>query len=82
LSISGNGVLSGVVYAPNADVTITGNGDTLGAVVSNQVTMSGNGSFHYDSSLANFGSSSLWSVSKWRELFTATDRSTYTADLP
>jgi hypothetical protein len=81
LSLSGNGVLSGVVYAPNANVTITGNGDTLGAVVGNQVTMSGNGSFHYDSSLANFGSSGLWNLTKWRELFTANDRSPYTTQL-
>jgi len=81
LSLSGNGVLSGVVYAPNANVTITGNGDTLGAVVGNQVTMTGNGSFHYDQSLANFGSSSLWNLSKWRELFAASDRGTYASQL-
>jgi hypothetical protein len=81
MSIKGNGYLSGIVYAPNADVVVTGNGDTLGAVVANSVDMHGNGSFHYDESLANIASSDLWAVSKWRELSTSTDRATYATQL-
>jgi hypothetical protein len=80
-NIRGNGYLSGVVYAPNANVAVNGNGDTYGAVVANRVSMNGNGSFHYDESLANMTSSSLWGVVKWRELTTETDRSVYASQL-
>ncbi len=76
-AIKGNGYLAGVVYAPNANVTVNGNGDTYGAIVCNQANMVGNGNFHYDESLATTLSTSAWQVSKWRELTTASDRSTY-----
>lgn len=81
IGIKGNGYLSGVVYAPNADVTVNGNGDVLGAVVGHTVTMTGNASFHYDESLANFGGSGLWKISKWRELSSSSDRNTYASQL-
>ena len=77
LAIKGNGYLAGVVYAPNANVKVAGNGDTYGAIVCNQASMNGNGNFHYDESLANTLSTSAWSVSKWRELSTSSDRVTY-----
>ncbi|HVS51879.1 MAG TPA: hypothetical protein VHD62_05940 [Opitutaceae bacterium] len=80
-SIKGNGYLTGIVYAPNANVSVTGNGDTYGAVVANQVHMVGNGNFHYDESLANVASSNIWAVVKWRELSSASDRSTYSTQL-
>lgn len=80
-SIKGNGYLAGIVYAPNANVTVTGNGDTYGAVVANQVNMNGNGNFHYDESLANIASTNIWSVSKWRELTSLLDRNTYSTQL-
>jgi len=76
-AIKGNGYLAGVVYAPNANVKVTGNGDTYGAIVCNQANMVGNGNFHYDESLASTLSTSAWQVAKWRELTTASDRSTY-----
>jgi hypothetical protein len=80
-TIKGNGYLAGIVYAPNANVTVTGNGDTYGAVVANRVFMNGNGNFHYDESLANIQSSNIWSVVKWRELNSPTDRSAYSSQL-
>ncbi|HTJ79573.1 MAG TPA: hypothetical protein VL357_11310 [Rariglobus sp.] len=81
IAIKGNGYLSGVVYAPNANVDVNGNGDTYGAIVCNQASMNGNGNFHYDESLATSLSTSAWSVSKWRELSTASDRNTYATNL-
>ncbi|MBW8781843.1 MAG: hypothetical protein JF599_08150 [Verrucomicrobia bacterium] len=80
-AIKGNGYLSGVVYAPNANVDVNGNGDTYGAVVCNQARMNGNGNFHYDLSLANTLTVSSWTLSKWRELTTASDRTTYATNL-
>lgn len=82
ISVAGNGYLSGVVYAPNANVNINGNSDVLGAIVGNTVNMNGSAaSFHYDESLASVGGSGLWKIRKWRELVSSTDRSPYTSDL-
>ncbi len=84
ISIAGNGVLSGVVYAPNAAVSLSGGGSSgqvLGAVVGNTIAVTGNSVFHYDESLANFSSSNLWTVSKWLELASASERSTYANQL-
>lgn len=84
ISISGNGVLSGVVYAPNADISLTGGGSSgqiLGAMVGNTVSVTGNSIFHYDEALSNLASSNLWTVSKWRELASASDRAAYDSQL-
>jgi hypothetical protein len=74
IDIKGNGVLSGVVYAPNGDVGIVGNADVMGSMVAEKIRVTGDVSFHYDESLANFGSGNPYRVSLWRELTTETDR--------
>jgi hypothetical protein len=84
ISISGNGILSGVVYAPNANISLNGGGSSgqvLGAMVGNTVGVTGNSTFHYDESLANLDTSQLWGLSKWRELASASDRTAYASDL-
>lgn len=81
ISIAGNGVLSGVVYAPNANVSIVGNGDVLGSVVAKNISLTGNAAFHYDESLGNFGAGNPYRVSKWRELTSAADRAAYSSVL-
>ncbi len=84
ISISGNGILSGIVYAPNANITMTGggnNGIILGAMVGNNISVTGNSTFHYDESLANLNNSNIWGVTKWRELASASDRATYNDQL-
>ena len=80
VQITGLAGLTGVVYAPNATVDSTGNGDVLGAIVGDTITMNGNGSFHYDESLANVGGSNPFKVVKWVELSSSSDRALY-ADL-
>ena len=83
ISVAGNGVLSGVVYAPNANTSFNGggnNGQVLGAMVANSVTITGNSAFHYDESLANFGGSKVFAVTKWRELSSASDRAAYASN--
>ena len=77
ITLSGNATLIGVAYAPNAAITLSGNAGTEGAVVGNSVTMSGNGSFHYDESLATMSSSGLYQPSQWSELASASDRANY-----
>ncbi|MBX9685982.1 MAG: hypothetical protein K2X27_04720 [Candidatus Obscuribacterales bacterium] len=78
VNIGGNGDFRGVLYAPNAAVTISGTGAIYGAVVGNTVTMNGSVSgMHYDQALANAPSISFpggtsvtnyRSVVSWQEL--------------
>jgi hypothetical protein len=85
VAIAGNGVLSAIVYAPNADISVKGggtSGSVYGAMVGNTVTMVGNGEFHYDLSLANMNGNPLFQPSKWVELVSASDRATYATQLP
>jgi hypothetical protein len=77
IAITGNGALGCVVYAPNGFVTINGNGDVMGSVVSRTITLAGNAAFHYDESLADFDRNQPFGIAKWRELTTAADRSRY-----
>ena len=50
--ISGNGNFIGVLDAPEFNTTFAGNGDIMGAVIGNTVTIQGNGSLHYDQALS------------------------------
>lgn len=79
--IKGNGYLSAVVYGPNANVMVNGNGDVLGAVVGHTIVMVGNAAFHYDESLPKTLVTGLWGLRKWRELSTPTELAAYTDQL-
>lgn len=79
-SIKGGSYMSAIVYAPSADITIGGNGDTFGSVVGYTVSMN-SGNFHQDESLSNIRNTGLWAVSKWRELQTQADRAAYSTQL-
>lgn len=70
VSISGNGEYIGTIYAPNGNLTLSGSGSTSGAVIANNVTVSGNGQYHYDTRLANVHTplDSSFRVSAWAEL--------------
>jgi hypothetical protein len=74
IHLAGNGALKAVVYAPNADIQVNGNGDIMGAFVGNKVTFTGNAKFHYDESLASEGDNAPFGISRWRELTTAEER--------
>jgi Tfp pilus assembly protein PilX len=81
ISISGNGLFSGVIYAPQGDVSIVGNGAVNGSVVANNITLSGNAQFHYDESLGNLGAGNPFRIAKWKELTLQSDRTTYSTPL-
>jgi hypothetical protein len=71
ISVAGNGVLSGVINAPNADVDIKGGGNignVMGSFVGNTVTVVGDNEFHYDESLVTFTKPGSFTVRKWVEL--------------
>jgi hypothetical protein len=77
ISISGNGQLNAVVYAPNAAVAMNGGGTAgavRGAVVANNITVVGGSSFSYDEALADLTEDSPFGIGSWQEITTATDR--------
>lgn len=74
IQIAGNGALKTVIYAPNAAVQVNGNGDVMGAIVARTITLTGNASFHYDESLADYGDNTAFGVVRWRELTAGEDR--------
>ena len=53
VKISGNAHLKGAIYAPEADIRVTGNGNIYGSVVGDTVRITGNGDVHYDEALAD-----------------------------
>jgi Tfp pilus assembly protein PilX len=77
--IAGNGALRCVVYAPNGDVTLNGNGDIMGSVVARSIRLNGNAAFHYDEALAIGQNGEPFTIAKWRELSTAAERAPYDA---
>ena len=81
MSISGNGLFSGVIYAPQGDVSISGNGAVNGSIVANNITLSGNAQFHYDESLANYDDGNPFRIGRWKELTTNADRTSYMTPL-
>jgi hypothetical protein len=78
VAIAGNGVLSAVAYVPNGSLSINGDSDVMGSFVANDITVTGNGRFHYDESLGNFGGSNPWRVTRWNEVTSKTDRDAIT----
>jgi hypothetical protein len=74
IQIVGNGTLKAALYAPNADITINGNGDIYGAAVGNTITLTGRAAFHYDESLENLDSGMPFGVDQWREITTGDAR--------
>ena len=66
-TLSGGSAWIGTVYAPEADIKMTGNASASGAVVGDTVTYSGTAGFHYDESLATFGNGN-YLVRSWQEL--------------
>jgi hypothetical protein len=67
--VAGGGQWLGTVYAPEASVKFTGNSDSFGAFVANDLTINGGAGFHYDEALKNLsGGNQRYSVVTWQEL--------------
>ena len=71
-SLGGNGTFSGVVVAPNVNVTMNGGGnnslDYSGCLMANSVTMNGHMNFHYDEALGNMGGNGRFLITAWNEI--------------
>ncbi|HLP24974.1 MAG TPA: collagen-binding domain-containing protein, partial [Acidobacteriota bacterium] len=68
IQIVGNGSLTAALYAPNADITINGNGNIYGGAVGNTITLTGEADFHYDESLENLDRGLPFRADEWREI--------------
>ncbi len=65
IGIRGRGSLRTVIYAPNGDVTINGNGHVMGSIVARDITFTGNAAFHHDLSLADLTDHAPFGVKDW-----------------
>ncbi len=67
LNFSGQSNFYGSIYAPYADIGLSGGADFFGAVVGDDVSLSGNFKFHYDEFLSQNGPFSGYDVAYWQE---------------
>jgi hypothetical protein len=69
---SGNGTFVGTIYAPDADFTLNGSGNTtidfIGGSITKTARMNGNFNFHYDEALRRIGAFRGYIVSSWNEM--------------
>jgi hypothetical protein len=77
IDIVGKGALRGAIYGPNAEVKINGNGDVMGSIIARKITLGGNAAFHFDEALAESAATGPFSIGKWRELTTESERQPY-----
>ena len=65
LAIVGNGALGAVLYSPEGEITINGNGDVSGALIGRTITFTGNAAFHYDLALGRLPAHAPFRASGW-----------------
>lgn len=74
IALVGKGALRAVVYAPNGDVYLNGNGDMMGSVVARDITLTGNAAFHYDHALSELSDNAPFGPASWRLITSPTER--------
>jgi len=71
-TLNGNGTFTGVLVAPNADLTMNGSGTTAqdftGALMVNSVKMNGHFNFHFDEALGRRGGNGRFLITSWAEV--------------
>jgi hypothetical protein len=69
---TGNAGYNGIIYAPNADMSLSGGGnntlDFCGMSVTRNVSLNGHYNFHYDEALGRLSPISAYIISSWNEL--------------
>src|SRR4051812_38776191 len=72
IAVSGNASFTGVIYAPDADITMNGSGttnyDVVGAMIGKTATLNGHFHFHYDEALSRARIQSKYNVASWHEI--------------
>jgi len=81
ISMTGNATTVAAINAPNADFSITGNGEVWGSVIARNIALNGNAAFRYDEALLDYsnttGTGNPWGIAKWRELTLVAERTAY-----
>jgi hypothetical protein len=70
VSVSGNGTFTGAINAPGSDVTVSGSGEIVGAMIGKTMLLSGSGDVHFDEALKKFMGSAPktgYRVASWVE---------------
>ncbi len=69
IKIAGSGNLIGTFYGPLRDVSFTGNGSLMGAVIGNNLTVTSGASIHYDEALGTSGPTTFsnYAYASWFE---------------
>jgi hypothetical protein len=70
ITYGGNSSFIGVIYAPEADLTLNGGGNNnglIGSSITKTITMNGHYNFHFDEDLLSSGPSRGFTVSSWQE---------------
>ena len=84
ITMTGNATTIAAINAPNADFSITGNGELWGSVIARNITLNGNAAFRYDEALLDYsnttGTGNPWGIAKWRELTLTAERIAYAAN--
>jgi len=52
ITLSGQAASYGIVDAPNANITVSGQGDIFGRIIGQTLTWTGQGKFHFDKASA------------------------------
>jgi hypothetical protein len=72
IALTGNADFTGVIYAPQANLALSGSGndtlDLIGATVTGSVQMNGHFNFHYDEALSRKGPSRGYLINGWEEV--------------
>ena len=67
IAIAPPGNISATIYAPNGDISLTGNPDWYGAIVAHSFTGNGNTGFHYDKEIVGVGTATDYQVASYVE---------------
>jgi hypothetical protein len=68
ITLAGGPAAAVAVYAPNAQVQLSGGSNLYGSIVGGSVTLNGNTNFHYDKALTHLPNAGLGLVA-WRQVF-------------
>lgn len=66
--VSGTNSFYGVIYAPNADITLKGNFTAFGAIIGKSITTDGGVYVHHDDALSLQPGELRYTVQNWREV--------------
>jgi hypothetical protein len=68
VDLTGGSGFTGIIYAPQAALNLSGGSVIYGATISDTVSATYGFSFHYDESLASFDNGGNFVVTSWNEM--------------